>query len=70
MSRHTIYLSDEEDQFVEFMKRGFGSISGVIHASLKTFQKEQLKKYYQEKTEYYPELQKAQRKIIKKLGKS
>lgn len=70
MSRHTVYLSDEEDQFVEFMKGAFGSISGVIHASLETLQKEQLKKYYQEKTEYYPELQKAQRKTIKKLGKS
>lgn len=70
MSRHTIYLSNEEDQFVEFMKRKCGSISGVVHASLKVFQKEQLKNYYQQKTESYPELQKAQSKILNKLGKS
>ena len=64
MSRHTIYLSKEEDQFVEFMKKGLGSVSAVIHVSLKTLQEEQLKKYYQQKTETYPELQKAQRKVI------
>lgn len=70
MSRHTICLSDEEDQFVGFMREAFGSISGVIHASLKSFQKEQLKKYYQQKSEYCPELQKAQSKIINKLSGS
>ncbi len=70
MPRHTVYLSDKEDQFIEFMKERFGSVSGVIHASLRAFEKEQLKEYYQQKTEYYPELQKAQKKIIRKLGKS
>lgn len=70
MSRHTVYLSEEEDRFVEFMKKELGSISAVIHVSLKTLREEQLKKYYQQKTETYPELQKAQRKIINGLGKS
>ncbi|MCK4249340.1 MAG: hypothetical protein KAX15_06135 [Candidatus Omnitrophica bacterium] len=70
MSRHTIYLSEEEDQFVEVMKKGLGSMSAVIHVSLKTLQEEQLKKYYQQKTETYPELQKAQKKIINRQGKS
>ena len=70
MSRHTIYLSEEEDQFVEVMKKGLGSMSAVIHVSLKTLREEQLKKYYQQKTETYPELQKAQKKIINRQGKS
>lgn len=70
MSRHTIYLSEEEDRFVEIMKKGLGSMSAVIHVSLKTLQEEQLKKYYQQKTETYPELQKAQKKIINRQGKS
>ena len=68
MSRHTIYLSDKEDQFVGVMKKALGSISGVIHAGLKVLEEEQLKNYYQQKTETYPELQKAQRKLLNKLG--
>jgi hypothetical protein len=70
MSRHTIYLSDEEDQFVNFMKKSFGSISGVIHVGLKALEREQLKNYYQQKAETYPELRKAQKKILNKLGES
>lgn len=67
MSRHTIYLSEEEDRFVEAMEKKLGSISGVIRAGLKKLQKEQLKEYYQQKKEQYPKLRKAQRKVLKRL---
>ncbi len=67
MSRHTIYLSEEEDRFVEAMEKKLGSISGVIRAGLKKLQKEQLKEYYQQKEEQYPKLRKAQRKVLKRL---
>ena len=66
MPRHTIYLSDTDDRFLQELKDKHGSISKVIHISLNKLRAEQLKKYYLQKSESYPELRKAQAKVIKK----
>ncbi|MEA2020842.1 MAG: hypothetical protein U9N08_00015 [Candidatus Caldatribacteriota bacterium] len=66
MPRHTIYLSDHDDRFLRELKEKHGSISKVIHISLNKLRAEQLKKYYLQKSESYPELRKAQTKVIKK----
>ena len=66
MPRHTIYLSDPDDRFLRELKEKHGSISKVIHISLNKLRAEQLKKYYLQKSESYPELRKAQAKVIRK----
>lgn len=66
MPRHTIYLSEPDDRFLQELKEKHGSISKVIHISLNRLRAEQLKKYYLQKSESYPELRKAQAKIIRK----
>lgn len=69
MPRHTIYLSDSDDRFLQELKDKHGSISKVIHISLNKLRDEQLKKYYLQKSESYPELRKAQAKVIRKQEK-
>jgi len=66
MPRHTVYLSDLDDRFLQELKEEYGSISKVIHISLNKLKAEQLKKYYLQKSESYPELRKAQAKVIRK----
>ena len=66
MPRHTIYLSDPDDRFLQELKEKHGSISKVIHISLNKLRAEQLKKYYLQKSESYSELRKAQTKVIRK----
>jgi len=66
MPRHTVYLSDLDDRFLQELKEKHGSISKVIHISLNKLRAEQLKKYYLQKSESYPELRKAQVKVIRK----
>jgi hypothetical protein len=66
MPRHTVYLSDSDDRFLQELKEKHGSISKVIHISLNKLRAEQLKKYYLQKSESYPELRKAQEKVIRK----
>lgn len=66
MPRHTVYLSDPDDRFLLELKEKHGSISKVIHISLNKLRAEQLKKYYLQKSESYPELRKAQAKVIRK----
>jgi len=66
MPRHTVYLSDIDDKFLQELKEKHGSISKVIHISLNKLRAEQLKKYYLQKSESYPELRKAQVKVIRK----
>ncbi|MBA7534086.1 hypothetical protein ES705_26332 [subsurface metagenome] len=66
MPRHTVYLSDTDDRFLQEQKEKHGSISKVIHISLNKLRAEQLKKYYLQKSESYPELRKAQAKVIRK----
>jgi hypothetical protein len=66
MPRHTVYLSDSDDRFLQELKDKHGSVSKVIHISLNKLRAEQLKKYYLQKSESYPELRKAQAKVIKK----
>jgi len=66
MPRHTVYLSDSDDRFLQELKDKHGSISKVIHISLNKLRAEQLKKYYLQKSESYPELRKAQVKVIRK----
>ncbi len=69
MPRHTIYLSDSDDRFLQELKDKHGSISKVIHISLNKLRDEQLKKYYLQKSESYPELRKGQAKVIRKQEK-
>ena len=69
MPRHTVYLSDSDDRLLQELKDKHGSISKVIHISLNKLRDEQLKKYYLQKSESYPELRKAQAKVIKKQEK-
>ena len=69
MPRHTIYLSDPDDRFLQELKEKHGSISKVIHISLNKLRDEQLKKYYLQKSESYSELRKAQEKVIRKQEK-
>ncbi|MBA7559906.1 hypothetical protein ES695_13040 [Candidatus Atribacteria bacterium 1244-E10-H5-B2] len=66
MPRHTVYLSDSDDKFLQELKNKHGSISKVIHISLNKLRAEQLKKYYLQKSEIYPELRKAQAKVMKR----
>ena len=66
MPRHTVYLSDTDDRFLQELKEKHGSISKIIHISLNKLRAEQLKKYYLQKSESYPELRKAQVKVIRK----
>ena len=66
MPRRTVYLSDPDDRFLQELKEKHGSISKVIHISLNILRAEQLKKYYLQKSESYPELRKAQEKVIRK----
>jgi hypothetical protein len=66
MPRHTVYLSDTDDRFLQELKEKHGSISKVIHISLNKLRAEQLKKYYLQKSESYPELRKAQLKVIRR----
>ena len=66
MPRRTVYLSDSDDRFLQELKYKHGSISKVIHISLNKLRDEQLKKYYLQKSESYPELRKAQTKVIRK----
>ena len=66
MPRHTVYLSEADDRFLQELKEKHGSISKVIHISLNKLRAEQLKKYYLQKSESYPELRKAQAKILRK----
>ncbi|HDK25945.1 MAG TPA: hypothetical protein ENG48_02480 [Candidatus Atribacteria bacterium] len=66
MPRHTIYLSELDDRFLQELKEKHGSISKVIHISLNKLRDEQLKKYYLQKSESYSELRKAQTKVIRK----
>ena len=68
MPRHTVYLSDSDDRLLQELKEKHGSISKVIHISLNKLRAEQLKKYYLQKSESYPELRKAQAKVIRKQG--
>ena len=69
MPRHTVYFSDLDDRFLQELKDKHGSISKVIHISLNKLRAEQLKKYYLQKSESYPELRKAQAKVIRKQEK-
>jgi len=64
--RHTVYLSEPDDRFLQELKEKHGSISKVIHISLNKLRAEQLKKYYLQKSESYLELRKAQAKVMKK----
>jgi len=66
MPRHTVYLSDPDDRFLQELKDKHGSISKVIHISLNKLRAERLKKYYLQKSESYPELREAQTKVIRK----
>lgn len=66
MPRHTVYLSEPDDRFLQELKEKHGSISKVIHISLNKIRAEQLKEYYLRKTETYPELRKAQEKVIRR----
>jgi len=66
MPRRSLYLSDSDDRFLQELKEKHGSISKVIHISLNKLRAEQLKKYYLQKSESYPELRKAQEKVIKR----
>jgi len=66
MPRHTVYLSGPDDRFLQELKEKHGSISKVIHISLNKLRAEQLEKYYLQKSEFYPELRKAQAKVIRK----
>jgi len=66
MPRRTVYLSDPDDRFLQELKEKHGSISKIIHISLNKLRDEQLKKYYLQKSESYPELRKAQEKVIRK----
>jgi len=66
MPRRSLYLSDSDDRFLQELKEKHGSISKVIHISLNKLRAEQLKEYYLQKSESYPELRKAQAKIIRK----
>lgn len=66
MPRHTVYLSDPDERFLQELKEKHGSISKVIHISLNKLRAEQLKKYYLQKSESYPEFRKAQAKVIKR----
>jgi len=66
MPRHTVYLSVPDDRLLQKLKEKHGSISKVIHISLNKLRDEQLKKYYLQKSESYPELRKAQEKVIRK----
>ena len=63
------YLSGPDDRFLQELKEKHGSISKVIHISLNKLRAEQLKKYYLQKSESYPELRKAQAKVIRKQEK-
>jgi Arc/MetJ-type ribon-helix-helix transcriptional regulator len=69
MSRHSIYLPDSDDKFLEEEKMIFGSISKVIHVSLNLLREEKMKEYYLQKSESYPELRKAQEKVIRRQEK-
>jgi len=69
MSRYTVYLSEADTRFIESVKGKFGSVSKVIRYSLKEFQKAKLKEYYLQKSETYPELDKAQTKVIRQQEK-
>jgi len=66
MPRRSLYLSDSDDRFLQELKEKHGSISKVIHISLNKLRAEQLKEYYLQKSVSYPELRKAQAKIIRK----
>ena len=66
MPRRSLYLSDSDDRYLQELKEKHGSISKVIHISLNKLRAEQLKEYYLQKSESYPELRKAQAKIIRK----
>jgi len=66
MPRRTVYLSDSDNRFLQELKDKHGSISKVIHISLNRLRAEQLKQYYLQKSESYPELRKAQAKVIRK----
>jgi len=69
MSRHTIYLSESDSKLLQELKRKHGSISKVIKVSLSKLREEQLKEYYQKKSETYPELRKAQNKVMERQDK-
>ena len=66
MPRRTVYLSEADNRFLQELKEKHGSVSKVIHISLNKLRAEQLKKYYLQKSESYPELRKAQSKVIRK----
>ena len=66
MPKRTVYLSDPDDRFLQELKEKHGSVSKVIHISLNKLRAEQLKKYYLQKSESYPELRKMQAKVIRK----
>jgi len=66
MPRRSLYLSDSDDRYLQELKEKHGSISKVIHISLNKLRAEQLKEYYLQKSETYPELRKAQEKVIKR----
>lgn len=66
MPRHSIYLPDSDEKYLEEKKRKFGSVSKVIHYSLNKLKEAEMKEYYLQKSESYPELRKAQDKVIRK----
>lgn len=70
MPRCTVYLTEENSNFIEIVKEKFGSVSKVVQVSLEKLQNERLKEYYQQKSETYPELHKAQAEVIKDQEKA
>lgn len=66
MSRHSIYLSEADDKFLEKEKERFGSASKVIQVSLNKLREDEMKEYYLQKNESYSELRKAQEEVIKR----
>ncbi len=69
MSRHTVYLSESDSKLLQELKEKHGSVSNVIRFSLQKLREEQLKEYYMKKLESYPELRRAQKKVIERQEK-
>jgi predicted CopG family antitoxin len=69
MPRHTVYLSESDSKLLKELKTKHGSVSNVIRNFLHTLREEQLKEYYIKKLESYPELRRAQKKVMERQEK-
>ncbi|MDA3792547.1 MAG: hypothetical protein PF545_02675 [Elusimicrobia bacterium] len=70
MARHSIYLPDSDEKFLNEQKNQFGSVSKIIHVSLNKLREEKMKEYYIQKSESYTDLRKAQKKVIRRQEKT